>query len=113
MKVTYNGPIDAVEIAETGQIVERDQTVEVPDELAVRLIEQSSWDAAPKDVLAYVGKDPERAAAMLRAELDGAGRDQLLARLAKLAGVEDLAAAADAEPDAAEQDSADPTTQEG
>lgn len=88
MKVTYNGPYDAVEVAENGQIVERGQTADMPDDLAARLIEQQSWDASSKDVLAHVGKDEERAAVMLRAELDGAQRKTVLRPLEKLLGVD-------------------------
>lgn len=43
MKITYDGPFDAVEIAETGQVVEHGRTVEVPDELGKRLCEQDIW----------------------------------------------------------------------
>lgn len=91
MKVTYNGPYDAVEVAESGQIVERGQTVDMPDELAARLIEQSSWDVSARDVLAHVGKDEDRAATMLRAELDGARRKAVVRPLEKLLGVDEPA----------------------
>jgi hypothetical protein len=50
MKVTYNGPIDAVEIAATGQVVERGQTVEVPDDLGKSLCEQDIWSEAKRAV---------------------------------------------------------------
>jgi hypothetical protein len=92
MKITYNGPYDAVEIAENGQIVERGETADVPDELAARLIEQSSWDANAKDVLTFVGKDADRAAVMLRAEQDGARRKAVLGPLAKLLDVDEPSA---------------------
>ncbi len=42
MKVTYQGPFDAEEIAATGQVVERGASVEVPKELAESLLSQGS-----------------------------------------------------------------------
>jgi hypothetical protein len=50
MKITYDGPIDAVEIAETGQVVERGHSVEVPDELGKRLCEQDIWSETKRTV---------------------------------------------------------------
>ena len=47
MKVTYNGPHDAVDVIEGGAVigtVERGESIEVPDELATRLLEQDVWD---------------------------------------------------------------------
>lgn len=43
MRVTYTGPIDAVELPQTGAVVKRGGTVDVPDELGRSLIEQSCW----------------------------------------------------------------------
>ena len=42
MKVTYQGPFDAEQIAETGQVVERGGSVEVPKEIAESLLSQGS-----------------------------------------------------------------------
>lgn len=66
-RVTYIGPLDAVEIAATGQIVKRGQTVDVPVDIAdgtdeaphphidgdvvpatSGLLAQSEWQAADK-----------------------------------------------------------------
>ncbi len=49
MRVTYPGPFDAVEIAATGQIAEQGQPVDVPDDIAVSLVEQG-WKTAKKPV---------------------------------------------------------------
>ena len=43
MRVTYNGPLEAVEIAPTGAIVERGKSVDLDTELAERLAEQGDW----------------------------------------------------------------------
>lgn len=43
MQVKYDGPHEAVEIAETGQIAARGGTVEVSDDLGRRLCEQATW----------------------------------------------------------------------
>jgi hypothetical protein len=106
MKITYHGPIDAVELAETGQIVERGGTVDVPDELGLSLIEQSTFDTTPKTLLAAVGRDLDLAARMLRAELDGARRAEVVRPLEKLLKVDDPA---ELEQEPATTDSA-PTT---
>jgi hypothetical protein len=48
-KVTYNGPHDAVEVIDGGVVVatvERGASIEVPDDLAKRLLEQDVWEAA-------------------------------------------------------------------
>lgn len=84
MKVTYNGPYDAVELADTGQIIERGESAEVADELALRLVEQTSFDTDPKTLLAAVGKNTDLAARMLRAELDGELRASVVRPLEKL-----------------------------
>lgn len=86
MRVTYNGPHDGVEIPSLEVVVERGESIDVlnPD-LAAQLIEQACWDAAPADVLAWVGKDAARAAAMLRAEQDGAQRPEVLSKLDRIA----------------------------
>lgn len=44
MRVTYNGPLEAVEIAETGDVVERGKSADLPNELAERLAEQGDWN---------------------------------------------------------------------
>lgn len=59
MKVTYNGPIDVVEIAATGQVVERGQTVEVPDDLGKSLCEQDIWAEAKPAKAPAAKKDGE------------------------------------------------------
>ena len=43
MKIRYRGPHDQVEIAATGQIVDRGGTVDVDDEIAAALCEQDCW----------------------------------------------------------------------
>lgn len=44
MKVTYTGPLDAVELAELpGVFIERGKGIEVDDDLGERLIEQDVW----------------------------------------------------------------------
>ena len=43
MRATYVGPLDAVEIAATGDVVERGKSVEVDRELAEALAAQSDW----------------------------------------------------------------------
>lgn len=100
MKVTYNGPCDAIELADTGQIIERGQSVEVDDELGFRLVEQSSFDTDPKTVLAFAGEDPDSAARMLRAELDGARRLKVVRPLEKLLKVDEPASLDDNPPPA-------------
>lgn len=45
MKLIYDGIHDAVEIPEAGGIVaERGKAVEIPDEIAERLLERDDWD---------------------------------------------------------------------
>jgi len=46
MRIVYTGPIDAVDIAETGLTAPRGQAVEVPDELGERLCQQDCWEQA-------------------------------------------------------------------
>lgn len=46
MKVRYVGPFDAVEIAETGQVVEQNHQVEVTTELGRSLCQQATWEKA-------------------------------------------------------------------
>lgn len=44
MRVTYTGPLDAVELADLpGVIVEKGKGIEVDDDLGERLIEQDVW----------------------------------------------------------------------
>jgi len=83
--ITYNGPHDEVEIPSLGVAVKRGESIDVfSDDTAARLIEQSCWDAPPAEVLGWVGKDQQRAAAMLRAEQDGAQRPELLSDLDRI-----------------------------
>lgn len=49
-KVTYVGPHDAVDVAVDGidyGTCVREQAIDVPDEVAVRLLEQETWKRAP------------------------------------------------------------------
>lgn len=46
MRVTYIGPSDAVELPQTGAVVKRGETVDVPDELGRSLVEQYCWEPA-------------------------------------------------------------------
>lgn len=46
MRIVYTGPIDAVDIAETGTTATRGEPVEVSDELGARLCEQDCWQPA-------------------------------------------------------------------
>lgn len=46
MRVTYTGPIDAVELPQTGAVVKRGDSVDVPDDLGRSLVEQSCWEPA-------------------------------------------------------------------
>jgi len=48
MRVVYPGPIDAVEIAATGQIVRCGETVEVPDDIGKSLVSQGWGKQAKK-----------------------------------------------------------------
>lgn len=85
MHVTYHGPFDAVEIdGLTAVTVKRGETIEVNDDFGAQLIEQSTWDAPPEQVLAWVGKDTDRAATLLRAEQDGAQRADVLGPLDRI-----------------------------
>lgn len=86
MRITYAGPHDGVEIASLNNVVvERGQTIEVDDDLAVRLVVQRGWDADEADIAAWVGDDAERAKRLLVAELHGQERPELVARLALIA----------------------------
>ena len=42
-KVTYLGQYDEVEVPELGVMVKRNRQIEVPNELAVRLLENPDW----------------------------------------------------------------------
>ncbi len=68
MRITYEGPLDAVELADHPIVVRRGETVDVPDELAIRLSDQGPWFLADKDVLGWVGQDRDRAARALAGE---------------------------------------------
>jgi hypothetical protein len=50
VRVTYTGPIDAIELPQTGAVVQRGETVDVPDALGKSLIEQSCWQQAKPTV---------------------------------------------------------------
>ena len=43
MKIVYEGPLEAVEIAATGQIAERGEPLDVEPGLAAQLVEQADW----------------------------------------------------------------------
>jgi hypothetical protein len=43
MRVTYQGPFDSLEVPDAGVVVERGQTVEIPDELAQALIARGDF----------------------------------------------------------------------
>lgn len=45
MKIKYVGPSAEVEIAATGQSVERGGSVDVPDDIGKSLCEQDTWEA--------------------------------------------------------------------
>lgn len=86
MRVTYHGPHDGVVIPQLHQVViERGMTIEVDDELGAGLIEQSTWDTELDEIAGWVGDDPDRAARLLAAERDGAGRDEVIAHLEQIA----------------------------
>ncbi|RKT49359.1 SAP domain-containing protein [Saccharothrix australiensis] len=87
MLVRYDGPHEAVEVPAAGLIVARGDTVEVPDALGARLVEQAGWTDPPAQPAT-----PGYAAmqvAQLRAELDRHGlptdghRQALVARLSE------------------------------
>lgn len=46
MKIRYVGPHESVEIAATGQTVERGGTVDVHQTLARQLVKQAAWEKA-------------------------------------------------------------------
>ncbi|HEV2778546.1 MAG TPA: hypothetical protein VGX25_04025 [Actinophytocola sp.] len=86
MRVTYVGPLDAVELVDLHQVVvQQGDTIEVADELGARLVEQRCWDTSEAEVIAWVGDDPDRAARLLEAERNGAQRVDLVARLELIA----------------------------
>lgn len=43
MKLIYGGPIDEVEVPDAGIVATRGEPVEVPDDVAARLLEQDTW----------------------------------------------------------------------
>lgn len=43
MKLIYGGPIDEVEVPDAGIVAARGEPVEVPDDVAARLLEQDTW----------------------------------------------------------------------
>lgn len=55
LRITYVGPFEAVEIADSGQVVEFGEEVEVEDELALRLLEQDVWESEDPAVEALQG----------------------------------------------------------
>jgi hypothetical protein len=86
VRITYTGPHDGVEIpALTKVVVKLGETIEVSDDLGARLIEQRTWEAEPAELLAWVGKDTDRAARLLTAERDGAHRGEVLDELDRIA----------------------------
>ncbi len=85
MFVVYSGPTDAVEVPAANCIAVRGEPIEVPDDVGASLIEQGTWDAEPKVVLALVGKDQGRAKHFLQCERDGAQRPEVLEKLLKIA----------------------------
>lgn len=85
MLIVYSGPIDAVEVPAANCIAVRGEPTEVPDEVGASLIEQGTWDADPKVVLALVGKDRDRARRFLQFERDGAQRPEVLEKLSRIA----------------------------
>lgn len=46
MKLVYNGAHDEVWVSDTGQDVKRGEPTEIPDAIAQRLLEQSTWSEA-------------------------------------------------------------------
>lgn len=46
MRITYEGPFDAVELADHPVVAARGETVDVPDELGARLLQQECWTEA-------------------------------------------------------------------
>jgi hypothetical protein len=47
VRITYDGPFDAVELPDLhGAVVKHGESVEVPDELGRSLVEQSCWSEA-------------------------------------------------------------------
>jgi hypothetical protein len=56
VRITYIGPSDAVEIPDPPLLAVRGEPVEVPDELAKRLLEQSCWTAASESKPAAAAK---------------------------------------------------------
>lgn len=58
MKLEYTGPHAAVEVAATGAVVKRGEVVDVPDDVAERLLEQGSFKKAaePKSAPRKVGE---------------------------------------------------------
>lgn len=86
VRVTYVGPdIDGVEVADLNIIANHGEPIDVPDELAARLLEQPVWTAAPRDVLA-VAADPAHAGRLLEAEQRRPSpRGELLDQLRELA----------------------------
>lgn len=50
MKVRYAGPLEAVEVpvGDDVLVVGRGKTVEVPDELGQRLLQQDVWEESPR-----------------------------------------------------------------
>lgn len=48
MKIVYVGPsAEGVKVADTGQVARPGEPIDVPDELAERLLEQDIWQPAP------------------------------------------------------------------
>ena len=48
MRVTYDGPHDAVDVPDAALTAQRGETVEVPDKIAKSLIESGMWREAKR-----------------------------------------------------------------
>lgn len=88
MRITYHGPHDGVELAALHNVVVmRGQTIEVDDKLGASLVEQSTWDTSPKEILSFLGgiEDYDArvdwARRLLAAEQHGAQRTDVLEAL--------------------------------
>ncbi len=115
--VRYTGP-DAPPITiggADGVFVTDDQgVIEVPDDLAARLVEQEYWRSAGAraatvaEVLDQVGGDPTKASEALAAEqASDKPRPKLVAALTKI-----VAEPGESDPDVADRDDADTTSEE-
>lgn len=67
MIVKYTGMFEQVEIAETGQWAERGTSLEVPDDVAARLVLAEDWDRVDTGPL----EDRTKSELLVRAEQHG------------------------------------------